>query len=44
MAVAESFADAGADPNLQKAAISALPTIQDHMKAAEQLRAELGGS
>jgi putative membrane protein len=44
VAVEESFAAAGADPNLKKAADSALPTIRDHLKMARQLRADLGGS
>ena len=42
-AVEESFADVGADPNLRKAAQSALPTIEDHLKRARQLRAAVGG-
>ena len=43
-AVEDSFATAGADANLKKAAQSALPTIRDHMKMAEQLCAEVGGT
>jgi putative membrane protein len=43
-AVMQSFASDGADSNLQKAAASALPTVQEHMRAAEALRAEVGGS
>ena len=43
-AVEESFATAGADPGLKKAAQSALPTIQHHLKMARQLRVDLGGS
>jgi putative membrane protein len=43
-AVEESFGDAGADPKLRKAAEAALPTIKDHLKAAQQLRGDLGGS
>lgn len=42
-AVEGSFAGAGADPNLRKAAQSALPTIQDHLKMARQLQIEIGG-
>ena len=42
-AVAESFGDAGADPNIRKAAQAALPTVRDHLKEAQQLRAALGG-
>ena len=43
VAVADSFAAAGADPTLRKAAQSELPTLRDHLKAAQQLRADLGG-
>ncbi len=43
-AVEESFGDAGADTNLRKAAQAALPTIRDHLKEAQQLRAALDGS
>ena len=43
-AVEDSFATAGADANLKKAAQAALPTIQDHLKMAQQLRVALGGS
>jgi putative membrane protein len=43
VAVDESFAAAGADQNLRKAAQSALPTIRDHLKKAEQLSLEVGG-
>ena len=42
-AVEDSFATAGADANLKKAAETALPTIRDHLKMARQLRAEVGG-
>jgi putative membrane protein len=44
LAVEESFADEGADPNLRKAAGSALSTIRDHLKMAHQLRVDVGGS
>ena len=44
LAVEESFAADGSDPNLQKAALSALPTIQHHLEMAQQLRTDLGGS
>lgn len=44
VAVEESFADAGADTNLKKAAQAALPTIRDHLDMAEKLRAAVGGS
>jgi putative membrane protein len=43
-AVQDSFATGGADPNLKTAAKSALPIIQDHLKKAQQLRTDLGGS
>jgi putative membrane protein len=42
--VEDSFAAAGADPTLKKAAQSALPMIQEHLTMAKQLRADLGGS
>jgi putative membrane protein len=44
VAVEESFAKAGADPNLRKAAQSALPVIQDHLRMAQRLRDQVGGS
>ena len=44
LAVVDSFAAAGAEPNLRGAARSALPTIRDHLDRARQLRAALGGS
>jgi putative membrane protein len=44
VAVEESFATAGSDPNLRKAARSALPSIRDHLKKAQQLRLDVGGS
>ena len=39
VAVEDSFATAGSDPNLRKAAQAALPTIRDHLMMARQLRA-----
>jgi putative membrane protein len=42
VAVEESFADSGLDPNLRKAAQTALPTIRDHLKSAQQLRTDVG--
>ena len=42
--VEESFGETGADQSLRKAARSALPTIKDHLKQAQQLRTKLGGS
>jgi putative membrane protein len=44
VAVAESFATAGSDPDLRKAAQSALPSIREHLKMAQQLRVDVGGS
>jgi putative membrane protein len=44
VAVEESFATKGSDPNLRKAAQSALPSIRDHLKKAQQLRVDVGGS
>ena len=43
VAVEESFASAGSDPNLRKSAQSALPTIRDHLRMARQLSADVGG-
>ena len=43
VAVEESFATAGSDSNLRKAAQSALASIRDHLKKA-QLRVDVGGS
>jgi putative membrane protein len=42
--VEESFAIAGMDPTLRKAAQSALPSIRDHLKKAQQLLVDVGGS
>lgn len=44
VAVEESFAAAGADPNVKQAAQSALPTIRDHLKMSHQLSVDVGGS
>ena len=44
VAVAESFGDAGADPNLRKAAQSALPALKGGLEEARRLLAELGGT
>jgi putative membrane protein len=44
VAVVESFATEGSDPNLRKAAQSALPSIREHLKMAQQLRVDVGGS
>jgi putative membrane protein len=43
-AVEESFATAGSDPNIRKVAQSVLPSIRVHLKMAQQLRADVGGS
>jgi putative membrane protein len=44
VAVEESFATAGSDPNLRMVAQSALPSIREHLKKAQQLRVDIGGS
>jgi putative membrane protein len=44
IAVEESFATAGSDPNLRTAAQSALPSIREHLKKAQQLLVDVGGS
>jgi putative membrane protein len=44
IAVDESFARAGSDPNLRTAAQSALPSIREHLKKAHQLLVDVGGS
>jgi putative membrane protein len=43
VAVEESFAMAGMDPTLRKAAQSALPSIRDRLKKAQQLLVDVGG-
>jgi putative membrane protein len=43
VAVEESFATAGIDPNLREAAQSALPSIREHLKMAQQLKGDIGG-
>ncbi len=43
VAVADSFATAGADPALREAARSALPMMRDHLKKAQELRDAVGG-
>ncbi len=44
LAVQQSYAAAGGDPNLRRAAQQAVPMIQQHLQMAEQLRSALGGS
>jgi putative membrane protein len=44
VAVAQSYATAGSDPNLRKAAQSAVPMIQHHLAEAQQISTALGGS
>ena len=44
VAVDKSFATSGADTLLRKAAQSILPSIEDHLKKARQLSADVGGS
>jgi putative membrane protein len=43
VAITGDFARAGADPALRKAAQSALPIIEGHLKMADDLAAGLGG-
>ncbi len=43
VAVEESFATAGSDPNLRKSAQSELPTIQHHLQMARQLLVDVSG-
>jgi putative membrane protein len=43
VAVEESFARAGSDANLQKAAQAALPKIREHLTKVQQLRVEIEG-
>ena len=42
LAVAQSYAGAGSDPNLRRAAQTAVPLIQHHLDMAQKLRAALG--
>ena len=44
VAVEDSFASAGADPALRTAAQTALSTIGEHLKMAQKLILEVGGS
>ncbi len=44
VAVQGSFASAGADPNLRRAAQAGLPTIQGHLEMARQLSRQTGAS
>ena len=44
VAVEQSFATAGSDPNLRKAAQAALSTIKEHLKAAQQLSMQIDAS
>lgn len=44
LAVEESFATAGSDPNLRKAAEAALPVIRDHLKKAHELSVDVAKS
>jgi putative membrane protein len=41
LAVSQSYASAGTDPNLRKAAQSAVPMIEHHLQMADQIRAGL---
>jgi putative membrane protein len=42
--VDETFANTGSDANLQATARSALPILREHLKMAQQLVTEVGGS
>lgn len=44
VAVQDSFAASGSDPHLRAAVQAALPTIRDHLKQAQQLKADLDKS
>jgi putative membrane protein len=44
VALEESFATAGSDPNLRTAAQYGLPSIREHLKKAQQLLVDVGGS
>jgi putative membrane protein len=44
LAVEQSFATAGSDPNLRKVAQMGVPMIQHHLQRARQLSAALGAS
>lgn len=44
LVVVQSYANAGSDPNLRRAAQSGVPMIQHHLEMAQRLRAALSGS
>jgi putative membrane protein len=44
LAVEQSFASEGTDPNLRRVARSGVPMIQHHLEMAQEMRAALGGS
>jgi len=44
LAVEQSFASEGTDPNLRRVARSSVPMIQQHLELAQQMRAAVGGS
>jgi putative membrane protein len=44
LAVERSFAEAGADRNMQAVARATVPVIQHHLEMAQQIEATLGGS
>ncbi len=44
LAVEQSFASEGTDPNLRRVARSSVPMIQRHLELAHQMRAAVGGS
>jgi putative membrane protein len=44
LAVEQSYAAAGSDPNLRRAAQSDIPMIQRHLEMAQRMASALGGS
>jgi len=44
LTVEQGYASQGPDPNVRKAAQSALPTVQHHLEMAQQMQAVIGGS
>jgi putative membrane protein len=44
LAVEQSYATAGTNPNLVAVAKSGVPLIQHHLEMAQQIRSALGGS
>ena len=44
LAIDQSYAGAGTEPDLRKVAESSVPAIQEHLKKVEQIQDALGGS